>query len=223
MLFYSILPQNFPAYSHYFSLAGFKELNITSALAMGYLENLILSSLFLHAYLRTSVSLMWDVDEAMQLVFSLNSILHLSVIRYDSGVQTRTSTFFFELLKEQEFLHFVLLGPCITSFPSLPSSLHPFHTVLFCFSSQCYPRVDTILERTYFFALFDVLPTLLSHLPAIFSPIYLIFSHDVFIRKHFFSNMRVLFHLEDHQSSQVALLLKRRTKQQSLWSSCLFL
>lgn len=122
----------------------------------------------------------------MQLVFLLNSILHLSVIRYGSGVQTRTSTFFFELLKQQEFLHFVLLGPCITSFPSLPSSIHPFHTVLFSFSSQCYPRVDTILERTYFLALFDVLPTLLSHLPAMFSPIYLIFSHNVFIRKHFF-------------------------------------
>lgn len=71
-------------------------------------------------------------------------------------------------------------------------------------------------EETFFLAPFEVFPTLFPHMPALFS-------HDVFMGKYYFNNIKVLSHIKDHQGSQASLLLKTGTKWWSLWSSGYFL
>lgn len=133
-------------------------------------------------------------------------------MRYGPGMQTRTLTFFFELVKEPEFLEFFLLVPWITS----ASSTHPSPVLLFSFSSQHYPRTNILLKRTFFLAPFEVFPSLFPHIPALFP-------HDVFMRQCCINNTKVLPHVKDHHVSQASLLLKKGTMQWSLQSSCYFL
>lgn len=85
------------------------------------------------------------------------------VMRYGSGMQTRT-LIFAELLKEREILHFFLLVLEITSaFPTHLSPILPFSC-----SSQHYPRVNIHLKRILVLVPFEFFSTLLPHIPALF-------------------------------------------------------
>lgn len=84
------------------------------------------------------------------------------VMRYGSGMQTRT-LIFAELLKEREILHFFLLVPEITS--AFPTHLSPI--LPFSFSSQHYPRVNIHLKRILVLVPFEFFSTLLRHIPAL--------------------------------------------------------
>lgn len=127
-------------------------------------------------------------------------------MRYGPGMQTGTSTFFFKLLKGPEFLQFFLLVLWITSASDNKCFFYTsfsYSFILFFFSTLHKHKEPP--EETFFLAPFEVFPTLFPHMPALFS-------HDVFMGKYYFNNIKVLSHIKDHQGSQASLLLKTGTK-----------
>lgn len=181
---------------------------------MSYSQNPILSSLCLHVYKRASGSLTQVVDECthncfpytykFRVIFNRNisyqSKQHLLFMPNNLKSSTADKEVnLFKLLNE--FLHFVLLESCITNVP-----LTDLHTVLFFFSQHC-PRAINLLKRLHFLVPSDICPTQFP-----ISLLYFSLHFCYFLMKtsegFFFYNVKVLFHVKDHQSSQVSLLLK---------------